>query len=545
MTVTMMLTPCIARSLGLELVDQPEESTEASMSSEVTFIPLNDRLPPDVLSDIFVSHAKDCFDAQQIGSRFHWILLSHVCHQWRAVALFTPRFWSYLHLLRPAVFAALLERSKSVPLHISITADDKAFEYIEDTLELVRNEWHRVQKFRLAAPAWEVHDFCRMLSMPGARLETLVLIDNESIANGKSGSKLPLLLAKDKDASLFPHLRHLELRLMPFKWTDPIFRCPVTTLRVSGRFSRTPGVRIRPAMGTFEQLISALAHLAPTLTELDLQESIPRILPWVRTDDSNLPTVALPSLRLLRLVGYACDCTRLMNHLALPASTRIRFVCYDTDEPRTGARDILKPLSRHTVDTGTGEPLQSLHLKRHSIRARLTLRAWTTREPGSKADAVLEISFRSFHEVVSLNTVLIEGGALFASVHTIVFDGFGSNSLIGLIAWNIRSGSGQRVVVLPNLKTLELRSVPLGVRTTSTPILTRGAMYVNVTLGWLQARREHGVALHALRIVKCANVSEEVIARLKEGGADVWWDGARLKRYVEDDSGSESESVLG
>ncbi|KAI0713621.1 hypothetical protein C8Q76DRAFT_466561 [Earliella scabrosa] len=521
------------------------------MSSGVTSVPLNDRLPPDVLSDIFVSYAEECFDAQQIGSQ-HWILLSHVCHQWRAVALSSPRFWSHLHLLRPTAFAALLERSKSVPLHISIAVDKNAFEYVGDIFDLVRNEWHRVQEFRLAAPARDVQDFCRRLPMPGARLESLVLRENRSIADDRFGSEPPLPLAND--ASLFPHLRHLALRLMPFKWTDPIFRSPITTLRVRGRFSRKLAAGGHPDMGTFEQLLSVLKHLAPTLMELDLQESIPRALPLVRSNlGANVRPVAFPALRLLRLVGYRRDSVRLLNYLTLPASTRIRLVCYDANERERDPEDILHTLSRHRFDT-----LQSLHIKQPSRRgstrprARVLLRGWTTREPGSKADAALEVL--SHEAGVTPDTVLTDSGALFASVQTMVFDRFDIDSLVGLIPWRTAAESAAvaassagapgdwsgRVVVVPNLKTLELRSLAL--RTPPNPVQTRGVVYVGAMLAWLRVRREHGAALDALRLVQCVNVSEEIVAGLKEGVADVWWDGALLESRVEDESGSERES---
>jgi hypothetical protein len=49
-----------------------------------------------------------------------WLCVTHVCHQWREIALNNPLFWNHIDFtnLTPASAAETLTRAKEMPLHL-------------------------------------------------------------------------------------------------------------------------------------------------------------------------------------------------------------------------------------------------------------------------------------------------------------------------------------------------------------------------------------------------------------------------------------------
>ena len=77
---------------------------------------------PEVFAAIFSSvclHGKPSLGGK-IGHNIARIRLSHVCHQWRAIALNQSLLWSHVDFttLNLAGAAEILARAKSVPLYL-------------------------------------------------------------------------------------------------------------------------------------------------------------------------------------------------------------------------------------------------------------------------------------------------------------------------------------------------------------------------------------------------------------------------------------------
>ncbi|OJT15399.1 hypothetical protein TRAPUB_8048 [Trametes pubescens] len=128
------------------------------------------RLPPELLSEILVRGVIDEDDrwpSDHYYNRLAWIRLTHICRHFRAVALSTPRFWSHLRLVKSEVFAELLARSKSTPLHIKahVDAGSKRADRMS-ALEMLLPHSHRIKELHIDGPSKLLQSFCTKTVSP-------------------------------------------------------------------------------------------------------------------------------------------------------------------------------------------------------------------------------------------------------------------------------------------------------------------------------------------------------------------------------------------
>ncbi|KAI5896778.1 uncharacterized protein SCHCODRAFT_02569777 [Schizophyllum commune H4-8] len=84
------------------------------------------RLPPEILSKIFVHAVSDPWYSGYVGRRT--VCLAQICHSWRCIALATPRLWTTLILTAktnpPAKYVAALKdelaKTAQAPLHLTL-----------------------------------------------------------------------------------------------------------------------------------------------------------------------------------------------------------------------------------------------------------------------------------------------------------------------------------------------------------------------------------------------------------------------------------------
>ncbi|KAJ2914627.1 hypothetical protein MD484_g5806, partial [Candolleomyces efflorescens] len=82
-----------------ELEDRRQLHTTVVEQHSALLSPIK-RMPPHILSLIFLSCLQDCHFSQGI-SRHPAVIISHVCQQWRTIALDSPLLWSKMHINVP------------------------------------------------------------------------------------------------------------------------------------------------------------------------------------------------------------------------------------------------------------------------------------------------------------------------------------------------------------------------------------------------------------------------------------------------------------
>lgn len=76
------------------------------------------RLPPEVLSEVFLDLAEQLQAQDRFKIDFKWITLAHVCRLWRHIALQHGRLWGKIDVTESDRTRVFVDRSKGAPLAI-------------------------------------------------------------------------------------------------------------------------------------------------------------------------------------------------------------------------------------------------------------------------------------------------------------------------------------------------------------------------------------------------------------------------------------------
>ena len=79
------------------------------------------RLPPEVLSQIFLVFAEQLQAQDRFKTDFKWITITHVCRLWREIALRHGRLWGKIDSAREERARVFVERSNGAPLAVRET----------------------------------------------------------------------------------------------------------------------------------------------------------------------------------------------------------------------------------------------------------------------------------------------------------------------------------------------------------------------------------------------------------------------------------------
>ncbi|KAF6758141.1 hypothetical protein DFP72DRAFT_888203 [Ephemerocybe angulata] len=271
-----------------------------------TFAPIN-RLPPEILSRIFVQSAAECRQ-----DSLSWIQVTHTCHHWREVALDCAALWSHISFVNPAFTKVMLARSKNAPLHVDLrTSYTRTTPVIYEALSEVLDQ--------------------------GSRLRSIA-IDN--VTNSRRSGMLHLrrFLSKCKTAPVLeelrlrtsldhclnsgflqggsPTLKHLEISgCIISNWNTIPSGAALITLDLT----RSHGQENKMLSGS--GFISLLKNM-PSLENLHIQFLLPRGL------YSQSPAAAPfthPKLRILELIDYPENIERFLRAVHVPNAENITF----------------------------------------------------------------------------------------------------------------------------------------------------------------------------------------------------------------------------
>jgi hypothetical protein len=128
---------------------------------EVTSKPAINRLPPEILAETFLA----CLPSDEFlipSANTAPMSVSHVCGQWRGVAVSTPKLWCSMEFViqerdanaKTALFSTWLERSRNHPLQLSISFWQSHHPDIIDAIIRVSNRLESISFF-LPASSWQ------------------------------------------------------------------------------------------------------------------------------------------------------------------------------------------------------------------------------------------------------------------------------------------------------------------------------------------------------------------------------------------------------
>ncbi|KAF9038632.1 hypothetical protein BJ165DRAFT_403550 [Panaeolus papilionaceus] len=296
-----------------------------------------------------------------------------VCKRWYSVIFNYPQLWNLLidfECRSIACITELIHRSNPAPLDFGtdyvFRPMDIRNEYMKEVLRLMFQHASRLRtvnlKIRLAP--WQY--ICKhFLQYPAPSLEFL---------NISTASPFPDLAFYDSlFAGLAPRLRRLHLQHCLVDFTSPVLH-QLTELSVTGVLPpiipismRNTANATKPAPSP-KMWLEILGHM-PHLQYLTLNVAISK--PLDQDENSHLPEVHLPNLKLLTIGGRFQNGMTVLNQLITPRECGIRLRLSTRGLPvGIGARLFTSFLTRQYSYWPTGTPnryLQAKLLSSHRI----------------------------------------------------------------------------------------------------------------------------------------------------------------------------------
>ncbi|KAF8257832.1 hypothetical protein EI94DRAFT_1756648 [Lactarius quietus] len=352
---------CLQRAIDAE-VKLLEESIRALKSRRNTLSPISS-LPPEVFAAIF-SFA--CLPGiPSLGgtpdnnlTRLH---ISHVCRQWREIALNQPVLWSHIDFdtLSSASVTEMLVRAQSAPLYLEASMISRrpwdSVQFSTFQTELKAHVPH-MRHLSITARDYLLRSTVKGLVSPAPTLECLSLSSICQWPQDEVSIQDTLF-----DGSTPRHSR-LQLRNCDISWTSPLLN-GLKYLEV-----QTPSQKARPELAVW---LDALNEM-PQLKALTLHSASPIVPPF--PFDVN-HTVTLPSLTHLDISDSERDCALALAHLDLPALTWLCLTVKIYSQDVGGVQGVLPYIVRHAYGPQDIQPLQSVLIR--NTRDLLSILAWS------------------------------------------------------------------------------------------------------------------------------------------------------------------------
>ncbi|KAH6917668.1 hypothetical protein BKA70DRAFT_1252855 [Coprinopsis sp. MPI-PUGE-AT-0042] len=265
------------------------------------------QLPPELSVKIFVALTEITAseeDAGPLPKTPSWVVVTHVCRRWRALALGTPSLWTKLSSSFPkAWLEAMLVRSKQAKLDIVLPAHTRC-----SSPNIIQQSLLNPARLRSLDSSDEFFaEAIKQLEPEAPHLEKLILTNS----NINKVQRLPPGFL----SSNTPMLRTLGL----MNWSLSQWRSRIVT--ALNHFDLWLD-STRPDTLSAVELLDVLDSM-PTLSSLRLAgHGIPRI------DNKFHRVVQLPRLQSLVIASLSTEtCTSLLNALAVPVTAEAEVPC--------------------------------------------------------------------------------------------------------------------------------------------------------------------------------------------------------------------------
>ncbi|KAG8221684.1 hypothetical protein J3R82DRAFT_1970 [Butyriboletus roseoflavus] len=317
-------------------------------------------LPTELLIEIFLIRTEDESTDLAIGQSYNSapVLISHVCHNWRELALATSRLWSFISYRTtqwiPLPLRVFLQRAENSPISFNFistpgtsTSDNSVMATLEaaTSVNIIQTLYYRRRCFRSltfeCGSAKSMEHILTSITRAYDQLHELESLDLaiNTLDPSFEGTQLLTsdLLSTDQSPPGSPiMLRHLRLQQMPLSILPAFLVRSIRTLELSYPPKKSHSTRLHRFTLKMSQLVNLLRH-TPQLYDLSLigvtpvWDVITRLptngqLPHGATEPRNLAVVScieLPELKRLEWkYAYHRDVFPFMSLMILPGLER-------------------------------------------------------------------------------------------------------------------------------------------------------------------------------------------------------------------------------
>jgi hypothetical protein len=322
-----------------------EDSIRALRHQRNALAPVSS-LPTEIITIIFsfLPHMLSAISPHKKRDPLVWLRVSHVCHQWRDIALNQPVFWSHVDFtnISSEGAAEILARAKTVPLYLEARGlgshrDNTQFSAFQEEL---RSCVSRIRHLLISAKPQYLRKSLDGLVSPAPTLNRLSL---------SSERKWPRVVVPE---TLFggkmPSLSTLELSNCDISWESSLLKglqcLEIGSLSANARPSLPVWL---DALNEMQQLKALTLHSASPIA--------PPIDPVVEVER----TVTLPFLTHLHISSSANNCALVLAHLNLPALTWLCVEAIVHFPHDNDMQNLLPYVVRHAHGHQDTQPLQS------------------------------------------------------------------------------------------------------------------------------------------------------------------------------------------
>jgi hypothetical protein len=320
-------------------------------------------LPPEIFAAIFSLLCLPALEGEMSDHHQAQLLVSHVCHEWREIALNQPLLWSNVDFITLSAAGAteILARAKSVPLYLDARFPHRRWDDIQ--FGTFRKELQArvpyVCHISINAKLLHLHKILGGLVSPAPTLEYLSLFSCEGYQkNGRGGR---LFVSNTLFNGSAPRLSCLKLFQYKISWN---------TLLLKGlRHLEIRSPIARPKLATWLDALDAMTQLK--MLVLHSASPIAASQDNVRVKHN----VTLPSLTHLNILTSPANCALILAHLDLPALTALSVTVYLRSPDSNHIEALLPRLTRHSHGPQDTRPLQSVLICNGRKHAKIL--AWT------------------------------------------------------------------------------------------------------------------------------------------------------------------------
>lgn len=308
--------PPISHCLGQVKDLKPQRSTSTPIF----------RLPPEILCGIFRDLRGNSCNWEYDDDRFwtettyseptlHWIAVSHVCRQWRHVAINDARLWTDPPLKNPQWTMLMLERSRMATMPAITLKIDGLNKHVVNVLTphisrisylvLPRMERETLQQFLsglpLESPRLEALSINTLVKFDSEGV-TRYCIDSDTFSSVAATVTFPKHILRDT-----PKLRRLQLKGVIIDWTSPLLS-HLNTLSLGSIPDSA-----KPTPDQFKTMLES----APSLRRLHLADVCPS--PGIHSPNGLAAPILMQHLEFLTVQGTTKQVLFFMRILAAPA----------------------------------------------------------------------------------------------------------------------------------------------------------------------------------------------------------------------------------
>ena len=301
--------------------------------------------------------------------------ISHVCHQWREIALNQPQLWSHVNfnITRSAGATKILAWAQSAPLYMEIgVSGGHQFDLF------LREVQARLPRIRHLSIGADIYQFYRGLKSalvsPAPSLEYLSFFCQEDKDVGENmrmylSESVPGIKILDTlfGGSTPSRLSCLKLRHCNISWNSPLFK-GIKSLSIDTLFDTD-----RPTLAVWLDVLGE----SPQLQTLTLHTASPVATHFPFDVERN---VTLPSLTHLDILASLRDCALAIAHLDLLALTSLCLTEIHHFPAITGTgrvQEVLPYVAKHVHGPQDIRPLQSVLIHNSGDTDNLHLLAWS------------------------------------------------------------------------------------------------------------------------------------------------------------------------